>query len=317
MAMTSGWQADWRGQYPFTSRYLQLGRHRLHYVDEGRGPAVLMVHGNPTWSFYWRALIADLREDHRCVAVDHLGCGLSDKPSRSAYRYDLAQRIDDLCEVVQQLGLDEVTLVAHDWGGPIGLGTVQRMPERFRRIILLNTGAFPPPYVPWRILACRLPLVGTLAVRGLNLFARGALRMAMADATRLTAAARAGLVAPYASWRQRVAIDGFIRDIPLSPRHPTWGLLARIEAGLPALAEWPILLVWGMKDWCFRPECLRRLAAVWPAAEVHALADCGHYVMEEAPHEVVPRVRAFLARTARLGPVASQHRALGGHEHAR
>lgn len=304
--------ANWRTQYPFSSHYLELGGYRLHYVDEGRGPAVLMVHGNPTWSFYWRALIAALREDHRCIAVDHIGCGLSDKPPRTEYRYDLAQRIDDLCQVVHQLGLKQVTLVAHDWGGPIGLGTVQRMPDRFRRIVLLNTGAFPPPYVPWRILACRLPLVGTLAIRGLNLFARGALRMAMADAKRLDAAARAGLVAPYASWRERVAIDAFVRDIPLSPRHPTWALLAQIEAGLPSLADWPILLVWGMKDWCFRPECLKRLRAVWPAAEVHTLEDCGHYVMEEAPQQVVLRVRAFLRRTAGGGLADPKVHAPGG-----
>lgn len=298
--------ADWRAQYPFASRYLQLGRYRLHYVDEGRGPAVLMVHGNPTWSFYWRALILGLREDYRCVAVDHIGCGLSDKPPRTEYRYDLAQRVDDLCAVVRQLGLDEVTLVAHDWGGPIGLGAAQRMLGHIRRIILLNTGAFPPPYVPWRILACRVPIVGTLAIRGMNLFARGALRMAMADARRLDAAARAGLVAPYGSWRERVAIDAFVRDIPLSPRHPTWSVLARIEAALPALADRPILLVWGLDDWCFRPECLERLRAVWPAAEVHTLADCGHYVMEESPQQVVPRVRAFLARTGGLRLVAPQ-----------
>lgn len=304
--------ADWRAEFPFASHYLHLGRHRLHYVDEGRGPAVLMVHGNPTWSFYWRALIADLRVDHRCIAVDHIGCGLSDKPPRTEYRYDLAQRIDDLCEVVRQLALQDATLVAHDWGGPIGLAAVQRMPERFRRMVLLNTGAFPPPYVPWRILACRLPLVGTLAIRGGNLFARAALRMAMADARRLGAAARAGLIAPYGSWRERVAIDGFVRDIPLSPRHPTWAVLADIEAGLPALADRPILLVWGMKDWCFRPECLQRLTAAWPRAEVHTLSDCGHYVMEEAPQQVVSRVRAFLARTGRPGPVLRPVDAPGG-----
>lgn len=300
--MTSRPVADWRKQYPFASRYLQPGGHRLHYVDEGRGPAVLMVHGNPTWSFFWRALILGLRDDHRCLAVDHIGCGLSDKPPRTEYRYDLAQRIDDLCQVVQQLELEEVTLVAHDWGGPIGLGAVQRMPERFRRIVLLNTGAFPPPYVPWRIRACRLPLIGTLAIRGWNLFAWAALRMAMADPRRLSAEARGGLMAPYGSWRERVAIDAFVRDIPLSPRHPTWALLAQIEAGLPALADRPALLVWGLKDWCFRPECLQRLRAVWPAAEVHTLADCGHYVMEEAPQQVVLRVRGFLGRTARAGP---------------
>lgn len=291
----------WHDQYPFTSRFLRVGGHRLHYLDEGDGPAVLMVHGNPTWSFYWRALIAALRPAYRCVAVDHIGCGMSDKPSPRHYRYDLAQRIDDLCHVVQHLDLRGVTLAAHDWGGPIGLGAALRTPERFARIVLLNTGAFPPPYVPWRIRLCRLPVVGTLAIRGLNLFARAALRMALAQPGRLTPAARQGLLAPYDSWSSRVAIDRFVRDIPRGPEHPTWRLLAQIEAGLPALADRPALLLWGMRDWCFRPQCLRRFQAVWPQAEVHELADCGHYVMEEAPDEASARVRTFLDRTSATG----------------
>src|SRR5262245_2294180 len=241
---------SWRDLYPFQSRYLALGPHRLHYLDEGAGQPLLFVHGNPTWSFYWRNLIAGLRGEARCVAVDHIGCGLSDKPQD--YPYTLARRIDDVVQLVEQLDLNGATLLAHDWGGAIGLGTVQRLRERFARIVLFNTGAFPPPFVPWRIAACRLPLLGTFAIRGLNAFARAALTMAVEKPERMTADVRAGLLAPYDSWASRVAVDRFVKDIPFSPRHPTWRTLEQIEAGLPTLGQLPILLIWGMRHWCFR-----------------------------------------------------------------
>jgi cis-3-alkyl-4-acyloxetan-2-one decarboxylase len=290
---------SWRDLYPFESRFLPLGPHRLHYVDEGAGGPLLFVHGNPTWSFYWRNLIAGLRGDYRCVAVDHVGCGLSDKPQD--YNYTLAQRIDDLVEVVQRLDLTHATLVAHDWGGAIGVGTVQRLPERFARIVLFNTAAFPPPFVPWRIAACRLPFVGTLALRGLNAFACGALTMAIEKPQRMTTDVRAGLIAPYNNWKNRVAIDRFVRDIPFSPRHPTWKVLERIERGLASLAHLPIQLIWGMRDWCFRPSCLARFREHWPQAEVHELADCGHYVVEDAHERIIPLLTTFLSHNATLG----------------
>jgi cis-3-alkyl-4-acyloxetan-2-one decarboxylase len=173
---------------------------------------------------------------------------------------------------------------------------VLRLHERFSRIVLFNTGAFPPPFVPWRIAACRIPVVGTLAVRGLNAFARAALSMAVENPERMTADVRAGLLAPYDSWAHRVAIDQFVRDIPFSPRHPTWRLLAQIEAGLRLLADLPVQLIWGMRDWCFRPECLERFLLHWPQADVHRLEDCGHYVVEDAHERIVPLMQDFLER---------------------
>jgi pimeloyl-ACP methyl ester carboxylesterase len=287
---------SWRDLYPFSSHYLAIGGHRLHYVDEGAGAPLVFVHGNPTWSFYWRNLIQAFRGERRCVAIDHIGCGLSDKPQD--YPYTLARRIDDLVALVEHLDLTGATLLAHDWGGAIGLGAVQRLPDRFDRIVLFNTGAFPPPFVPWRIAACRTPLLGTLAVRGLNAFARAAITMAVEKPERMTADVRAGLLAPYDSWAHRVAVDRFVRDIPFTRSHHTWQTLDRIEQGLPALGSKPIQLIWGMRDWCFRPECLDRFVGHWPEAEVHRLADCGHYVVEDAHERIVPLVAEFLAQPA-------------------
>jgi haloalkane dehalogenase len=252
------------------------------------------VHGNPTWSFYWRNLILAFREQHRCVAVDHIGCGLSDKPQQ--YSYTLSQHIANLKRLVETLDLREATLVAHDWGGAIGLGTVLELPERFSRIVLFNTGAFPPPFIPKRIAVCKAPIFGDIALRGFNGFARAALTMAVERP--LPPDVQAGLIAPYDSRANRIATLRFVQDIPLSPRHPTWRVLEQIEAGLPSLSSRAIALIWGMRDWCFRPECLERFLRHWPQAEVHRLEDAGHYVVEDGKEEIVPLLRSFFARTA-------------------
>jgi len=286
----------WRPLYPFDAHYLPLDSARMHYVDEGAGPVLLMVHGNPTWSFYWRRLVRAMRANCRVIAVDHIGCGLSDKPA--AYRYTLDQHITNLVTLVDHLALDDITLVAHDWGGAIGLGTALARPARCARFILLNTGAFPPPFVPWRIRACRTPWLGTWAIRRWNVFARAALHMAVAKPERITPAVRAGFLAPYDSWEHRVAIDRFVRDIPLSSRHPTWRTLERIERGLAQFKDRPCQLIWGMRDWCFRPACLERLRQHLPDAEVHRLADAGHYVVEDAHEQIIPRIEHFMQRHA-------------------
>lgn len=143
----------WRALYPFRSHYATIEGRRYHYLDEGGGPVVLMVHGNPTWSFYWRNLVKALRGRYRVIVPDHIGCGLSEKPTLADYGYRLADRIGDLRALVEQLDLTEVTLVAHDWGGAIGLGTAVALPDRFRRFALLNTGAFRSKAMPLRILS--------------------------------------------------------------------------------------------------------------------------------------------------------------------
>lgn len=284
----------WRENYPFDSQFLDLNGHRYHFLDEGQGSPMLMVHGNPTWSFYWRNLITACRDGMRCIAPDHMGCGLSDKPAD--YPYRLQQHIANLRRLIQHLDLSNITLVVHDWGGAIGLGAALAEPDRIARIVLLNTGAFPPPYVPWRIRLCRTPGLGRLAVQGFNAFARAALWMATEKPARMTPPVKAGLLAPYDCWSHRVAVYRFVADIPLTRRHETWPVLEQIEAGLPQLADRPVQIIWGMKDWCFTPVCLERFVEVFPHADVQHLADAGHYVMEDAHERVVPLIREFLNR---------------------
>ena len=143
-----------------------------------------------------------------------------------------------------------------------------------------------------------MPLVGRWAVRGLNLFSRAALRMAVHDPKCLEPEVRDGLLAPYDSWAHRVAVEGFVKDIPASPRHPTWQTLAQIEAGLSQFADRPVQLIWGLRDWCFRPTCLDRFQQHFPQAHVLRLPQAGHWVVEEAPEEVESCLREFLRESS-------------------
>lgn len=286
----------WRELYPFESSWHDLPAGRMHYIDVGprEAPPLLYVHGNPTWSFHWRNLIQGLGDSYRHIAVDHMGCGLSDKPDRG---FRLADHIDHVVSLVDSLGLSNITLVAQDWGGAIGLGTMLKRPEAFSRVVLFNTGAFPPWYIPQRIAACRIPVVGRWGVQGLNLFTRAALRMTLARKAGLEPAVAEGYLATTDTWGHRRQTYEFVADIPMKRSHPTWQTLHDIEQGLPSLADKPKMLVWGMRDWCFRPDCLTKFESLWPDAEAYRLADVGHWVVEDAPDEALQLVDSFLTRT--------------------
>ena len=278
----------------------QIGSHSMAYRDtapdssaSGDRPVILCVHGNPTWSYYFRGVAQWFAKDYRVIAVDHIGCGQSDKPSQADFDYRLIEHQNNLVALMDHLNLKRIQLLAHDWGGAIGLGSLVRARHRFESIMLLNTGAFVPPYMPLRIAACRIPVIGTAAMRGLNLFARAAITMAMSRNKMDSEVARE-LLSPYDSWANRVAIDGFVRDIPMSPKHPTHQALVELEKALPSLADLPSLLVWGMKDWCFRPDCLRIFQSAWPNAKAVEIADAGHYVIEDAPEETLTAIKSFL-----------------------
>lgn len=284
--------ADLAGEYPFAPHVLDVGGARYHYVDEGAGDPVVMVHGNPTWSFYYRRLVTGLRDRYRVIAPDHVGCGRSDKPA--AYEYRLARHVANLETLIGHLGLDRITLVVHDWGGPIGMGYATRHPERVRRLVVLNTAAFWMPGVPLRLRFARLPVVGDIAIRRLNLFLRFALRIA-ARPDRLTPGVRAGYLAPYRTYADRIAHLRFVEDIPVDAGHPSYPVLRAIEAGLPALRDRPMLVVWGARDPIFTDRVLAEWRTRFPAADVRRLADAGHWVLEDAHERIVPWVRDFLA----------------------
>jgi cis-3-alkyl-4-acyloxetan-2-one decarboxylase len=286
---------DWRALYPFRSQEVLLDGRRCHYLDEGEGPVLLVLHGNPTWSFYWREVVKALRGRYRLVVPDLIGCGLSEKPSPREYSYRLARRVADIGELVERLGLDRVTLVAHDWGGAIGMGAAVAMPERFKRFVLMNTAAFRATRCPARIRLAHIPVLSRVAVQGLNLFVRGAIHMSTTKP--LGPAVRAGLLAPYDSWRNREGVYRFVQDIPLRPNHPSHATLQGIEEGLPKLRGRPMCFIWGMQDWIFPPEFLERFIEIFPEAEVHRLEDAGHYVVEDASERIVRIMEGFLEKS--------------------
>ncbi|MEZ6055339.1 MAG: alpha/beta fold hydrolase [Planctomycetaceae bacterium] len=278
-------------EYPFAPHYLTLGNVKLHYVDEGEGDPVLFVHGNPTWSFAWRNLIKGLSPTARCVAIDHIGCGRSDKPQ--SYNYRLGQHIDNLLALIDSLSLKKITLVGHDWGGCIGMGAAVERPELFDRIVLMNTSAFRSQLMPVRIAACRIPLLGALGVRGFNLFAKMALTMAVEKPEVMTPTVRAGFIAPYNSWANRVAVHRFVEDIPLRPSHPSYDRLVQVESGLERLKDKPMQLIWGTRDWCFTPAFCDEFEARFPQAKTLRLDTAGHYVFEDERDIVLQTISEF------------------------
>ena len=285
-------RTGFEAEYPFESKFFDIDGLRYHYFDIGQGEPLLMVHGNPTWSFAWRTLAKDLSRDYRVLAIDHIGCGFSDKPQQ--YRYSLEQHILNLEQFVTSLDLNSITLMAHDWGGAIGMGVAGRNPERFSRLVLMNTAAFRSKQIPLRIAVCRIPILGALAVRGLNLFARAALRMAVCKHDRMLPAVKAGYLAPYHNWSSRVAVMRFVQDIPLAPAHPSYEALTEVENRLSELKTKPMLLVWGEQDWCFTTQFLDEFQQRFPQAETLRIPDAGHYVFEDAHEQIIPRVREFL-----------------------
>lgn len=284
---------DWvdRDLYPFESKYLDVGPGRVHYVDEGSGPIVLMVHGTPVWSFVYRALIRDLSRDHRVIAPDHLGFGLSDRPDDFGYRPADHARV--LEELIGQLGLRDITLVVHDFGGPIGLSYAARHPDNVRALVLFNTWL-------WSLTGSKSERIARVMGGGfgrflytrLNISPRTIVPASFGDRSRLSKAAH------------RHYIEAL--DTPRA-RYPSW-VLARELLGSSqwydqlwkdraVLARHPTLFVWGRKDPAFG-DALPRWREAFPDARVLELADVGHFVQEEAPQEATSAIRTFLAEAA-------------------
>jgi haloalkane dehalogenase len=270
----------------------------MHYLDEGEGEVVLAVHGNPTWSFYYRELIRGLRDGFRVIAPDHIGCGLSDKPKDRSYPYTLERRIEDLETFIDGLGLTELNLVVHDWGGAIGGAWAGRHPDRVKRLVILNSGAFHLPSekrLPWQLWLVRNTPLGAGLVRGLNAFARGATHFACTRRP-MPKRVRDAFCAPYDSWDSRRAVLRFVEDIPLTPGDPGYDLVSEITRNLTRLADTPTMICWGDRDFVFDHHFLAKWLKIFPPAELHRFPDGGHYILEDYGDEIVPLVREFISR---------------------
>ncbi len=291
--------SPFRHLYPFKSHYLDRNGLNYHYLDEGRGAPVVMVHGNPTWSFYYRNLITALSPAYRTIVPDHMGCGLSDKPDTTAYDFRLQSRVADLEALLDHLGLHEnLTLIVHDWGGMIGMAFAVKHPERIRRLVILNTAAFLRP--DGKKLPLRLKLIrdftrfATPAVLGLNLFARGALVMAVRK--RLPRPVRLGLIAPYNCPQNRIATLKFVQDIPLAPQDPSYNLVQKTDDKLKTLVHVPMLICWGKWDFVFDMDYFAQWRQRFPDAETRVFPNAGHYILEDATDSVVKTIKTFVEK---------------------
>jgi haloalkane dehalogenase len=290
-------------EYPFPSHFVRTGHGRMHYVDEGVGSPILCVHGNPTWSFLYRNFVKGLSTDHRVVAVDLVGFGLSEKPA-DPDSYSIAGHVEDLSTLVESLDLRDLTLVVQDWGGPIGLGVAVRHPDRIRALVIMNTIGFVPPAdggPPLALRVLRLPIVGEQLVQGLGVFNRVFVPAGIARPERKTDLVRSAYVDVQGTWEDRAGTLAFPRLIPTDSDDPVISLLEQEDRYLRTFRG-PVLIVWGLRDRAFSPAMLEEWRARFPNAPVLELPDAGHFLQEDAYERIVPRIREFLAEP---GPLAA------------
>jgi pimeloyl-ACP methyl ester carboxylesterase len=284
--------------YPFESRWLDIAGIQMHYLDEGPrdAPIVLMVHGNPTWSFYYRNLVLALRDRFRCIVPDHIGCGLSDKPLDSQYSYTLGQRISDLGKLMDSVQPEvPVHMIVHDWGGMIGFGWAVERPRQIASMVIANTAAFPMPpekKFPMALWLVRNTKLGALLVQGLNAFSGLAARVAFKKP--VSTEVRKAYTGPYDSWDNRIATLRFVQDIPLKHDDPGYDILCSTESGLQNFTHKPCLLAWGEKDFVFDKPFLDKWKRLFPHASVLSYPDCGHYIFEDAGQPLTQAISDFL-----------------------
>lgn len=281
--------------YPFQSHFEKIGSHQYHYVEEGNGEPVVMLHGNPSWSFYYRELIKKLSPHFHCLAPDHIGCGYSDKPGDETYSYTLEQRVKDLEEFLEKKNIDQnIHLVLHDWGGIIGMTYAHRHPTTIKKIVLLNTAAFLLPgekKLPVALWFFRTWLGGFI-IRAFNAFS-GLATIEGVKRIRLSKDVRKGLTAPYNSWKNRIATLRFVQDIPLKPKDQGYKIVTEVQEHLAQFRNTPTLIAWGMKDMVFDRHFLDTWMKYLPAARVYRFEDSGHYILEDQQEAIGKLVLDF------------------------
>ena len=279
-----------------TPQHCSVSGWDIHYCDQGQGETIVMLHGNPTWSYFYRHLIVALRNHYRVIAYDHIGCGFSACPAAEQYPWTLARRIEDFDVLLTNLGLaTKITLVMHDWGVAIGCGYAVRYPERIARLIVFNGAAFPLPpgkSMPWQLLPFRSHTLGKLLVRDYNLFLAALLLTCCQQ--KLPAAVKRAYHLPYQRPADRHALWQFIADIPLKTSDRSFATLMAITDNLHQLTTQPMLLCWGKRDFIFDKAFLRQWCIHFPQAQLREYENCGHLLLEDEHHRISLDVLAFL-----------------------
>jgi haloalkane dehalogenase len=276
-------------EYPFQSRFLDVPAGKLHYVDEGSGPALLLVHGTPSWSFEYRELIRGLSAEHRTIAADHLGFGLSDRPQE--FSYSLAEHTANLRRLLADRNVEKFSLVVHDFGGPIALPLALEAPERIERLVIMNSWLWPmgvdPKFEKNKALLDTW-LMKFMYLRA-NFSASYMVKAAWGTRQPLTSERHRRFKAMFPDKRSRVGTWAFARALVREEEH-----LERMHAQLEKLRGIPTLVIWGMADKMVGAPHLARWRAELPNARFVELADVGHFPQEEAGAEVTELIRRFL-----------------------
>lgn len=290
-----------KGQYPFEHNFLRTELGYMHYVDEGEGDPILFLHGNPSWSFLWRRFLLKFAKTNRVVAPDYVGFGLSEKPDAEEH-YTLDAHIRSVELLADELGLENITIVVQDWGGPIGLGLAARHPELIRAVVIINTFGFYPltPDMDPENTPLPLPLkmmrkngIGDFLVRKLGFFER--VVMSMATASKEFKSVKHAYTDVFKGPEDRAGVMAFPRMIPGQSAHPSAQILIH-ETG-PFIDSWkgPAHIFWGMKDPLFPVEALEAWKGRLPHAGVTELSAGKHYVQEDAPEEIINGLQTFMS----------------------
>ncbi len=283
------------GTFPFAPHYLDANGFKMHFVDEGDGEPVLLLHGDPTWGYLWRRFIRPLAKDRRCIVPDQMGMGKSDTPE-SPYPYRLRHHIDNLEALLLHLDLQNLTLMLHDWGGPVGLGMATLHPQRIKRLVLMNTWAFASwPGAPFpRLIELIRSDRGEKFVLEKNGYLEPALLGTTHHPEKLTKTILDAYRAPFPTPASRRALLCWSRDIPVHETDPSYAEMKRIEERLPDFNRTPTLLVWGMRDPVLTESVLRLWQQIYPHAITHEIDDASHFLQEDAPDLVVSFIEEFL-----------------------
>lgn len=275
-------------EYPFQSHWFSVGKHRMHYLDEGKGDCILFVHGTPSWSFDFRNIIKSLRNHYRCIAADHIGFGLSDKPAD--YDYTIQQHCNTLQNFILEKQLKDITLVVHDFGGPIGLHFAIKHPERIKRIVILNSWMWSSEgekdYLKLKKVL-RSPVLPFL-YKYFNFSARFILPKSFGN-NKLPVALRAQYTRPFNNCRERYGTIAFAQSL-LNDQQWFESLWQSKET----IAQKPVLFIWGMKDPVIRPHYLAKFQSGFPRSISLELHGCGHFPQEEQPVEVSDAIQKFI-----------------------
>jgi pimeloyl-ACP methyl ester carboxylesterase len=278
-----------RNEYPFESRFYMVKGVKMHYVDVGRGPVILMVHGSPTWSFVYRKLIQGLSPHFRCIAPDLLGFGLSDKPKNFSYKPEAhAESIEAL---IEHLGLRDFTLVVHDYGGPIGLSYALQNPKRINHLVLLNTWMWPLQGNKDAEKASALmdKRIGRFLYLKANFAARFMMKQVMGDKSKLPAKIHQQYINALPTPEARRGIYVFTRELIGSN---DW--FKKLWRQRETLKDIPTLILWGMKDPYITNEALQNWLSVFSNYKMVRFSDAGHFVQEERGAEMCPLIEGFL-----------------------